>query len=114
MAGDITNEKNEKSVARVDEDSAGEEAVPRPTLCTAEGIQAWMAAKIADALQVKPGSVDVHLPFTSYGLDSIVVFTLTGDLAEWLGCDLPATLLWEYPTIEALARHLAERALIAP
>jgi acyl carrier protein len=73
-----------------------------------EVIQSWMVARLAEAVQVNPDDLDFQVPFTSYGLESIVVFSLTGDLAEWLGRDLPATLLWEYPTIELLAAHLNE------
>ena len=29
--------------------------------------------------------------------------SFAGDLEEWLGRDLPATLLWDYPTLAALA-----------
>jgi thioesterase domain-containing protein/acyl carrier protein len=75
---------------------------------TAETIQAWMVARLAAEMQVPESEIDIELPFTDYGLESITVFTLTGDLAEWLDRDLTATLLWEYPTVETLARHLAE------
>jgi acyl carrier protein len=66
-----------------------------------------MKEKLAGELQVEPQSIDASQPFTAYGVDSIAVFTMTGDLAEWLDRDLPATLLWEYPTIEELSRHLS-------
>ncbi len=33
---------------------------------------------------------------------------MTGDLEDWLGCELDPTLLYDYPTIDALAWHLAE------
>jgi acyl carrier protein len=70
-------------------------------------IQQWMTQKLADELKVAADTIDINEPLTSFGIDSIAVFTLTGDLAEWLHRDLPATLLWEYPTIEELARYLS-------
>ena len=75
---------------------------------SAADIQAWMVSKLAEAMKVGSSEIDVQLPFIDYGLESIVLFTLTGDLADWLNQDLPATLLWEYPTVETLSRYLAE------
>ncbi len=71
-------------------------------------IQRWMQKTIGDELNVAGESLDPTEPFTSYGLDSIAAFTLTLDLADWLERDLPASLLWEYPTIAELAEFLGE------
>lgn len=73
-----------------------------------ESIQAWMVIRLAEELHVPRAEIDVRKPFLDYGLDSIVAFTLTGELADWLGFDLPATLFWDHPTLEALAQFLAE------
>src|SRR5207249_2733002 len=43
----------------------------------------------------------------SFGLGSLQAVGLAGDLQEWLGRPLSPTLVYEYPTIEALAQHLA-------
>ena len=72
------------------------------------GIQSWLQGHIGDALKVPGETVDPTQPFTSYGLDSIAGYTLTLELAEWLERDLPASLLWEYPTIVELAQFLSE------
>jgi acyl carrier protein len=81
---------------------------PQTKRHTAEEIRNWIKTKLAAELQVEPVVIDVTQPFTSFGIDSIAIFTLTGDLAEWLGRDLRATLLWEFPNIESLAEHLAQ------
>jgi acyl carrier protein len=75
---------------------------------TAETIQAWMILRLSEAIGVKPHQIDPQLPFVSFGLDSLTAFNLTGDLADWLSRDLPATLLWDYPTIASLSHHLAQ------
>lgn len=72
-------------------------------------IQRWMQETIGEALNVAGESLDPTAPFTSYGLDSIAAFTLTLELAEWLERDLPASLLWEYPTIAEMAQHLGKK-----
>ena len=42
------------------------------------------------------------LPFLQLGLDSLMAVELRNALAEALGRTLPATLLFKYPTLEAL------------
>lgn len=69
-------------------------------------VREWMVSNLSKALGVGPEHINPQLPFTSLGLDSLTAFTLTGDLAYWLGQSLPATLFWEYPTIDSLADHL--------
>src|SRR5439155_6815310 len=46
-------------------------------------------------------------PIANYGLHSADMVGLVGDLERWLGRTLPATLAWEYPTVEALAEYLS-------
>lgn len=75
---------------------------------SAAEIQNWIVSRLSAELKVAPEAIDVRQPFTSFGVDSIAIFTLTGDLAEWLERDLRATLLWEFPNIEELSQHLAE------
>ncbi|HEY0301868.1 MAG TPA: AMP-binding protein, partial [Rhizomicrobium sp.] len=70
-------------------------------------IQAWIVERLAAMLEMAPAEVDCHAPFSVFGLDSMKAVALSGDLETWLGRALPATLLWDYPTIDALSRHLA-------
>jgi acyl carrier protein len=74
---------------------------------TAIEIQAWIASYLAELLEVDAEEVDISLPFDRYGLDSSVAIGLTGDLEDWLGTRLDPTLLYDYPTVAALAKHLA-------
>jgi len=78
------------------------------TVPAAEDIQRWIATKVAKELQVNTEGVDVNLRFSELGLDSTALFTVTGDLSEWLDRDLEAELFWKYPTILAVAEHLAK------
>ena len=71
-------------------------------------IQAGRVSYMAELLEIDPDEVNVTIPFDRYGLDSSVAVGLTGDLEEWLGRKLDPTLLYDYPTIEALAQHLVE------
>jgi thioesterase domain-containing protein/acyl carrier protein len=71
-------------------------------------VQEWLVVNIATACQVPADEIDVQLPLTSLGLESLTLFTLAGELASWLDRDIPTTLLWEYPTIADIAEHLGQ------
>src|ERR1039457_4186353 len=74
----------------------------------AEVIQAWLVSKLSERLGIESREIDIREPFASYGLGSTEAVSLTGELADWLGRKLSPALVYEYSTIEALARHLAE------
>jgi acyl carrier protein len=75
---------------------------------TAAAIQTWIVSYLAEMLEIEPDEVDVTIPFDQYGLDSAVAVGMTGDMEDWLERKLDPTLLYDYPTIEALSQHLAE------
>ena len=77
---------------------------------TAAAIEVWLVTHIAELLEIDPQEVDVRQPFTYYGLSSADGVILAGDLEDWLGRSLPATLAWDYPTIESVALYLAGEA----
>jgi hypothetical protein len=37
---------------------------------------------------------------------------LTGELSDWLGIDVPATIVWEYPTVELVTRQIVEHCAL--
>ncbi|MFE7608621.1 SDR family NAD(P)-dependent oxidoreductase [Streptomyces celluloflavus] len=69
-------------------------------------IEEWLTRELADRSGLPAAEVDTTRPLAGYGLQSVAMVSLLGELEQWLGRDLPATVLWEYPTIEALARFL--------
>ncbi len=77
-------------------------------MLTSREIQDWLIAHIAELLNVAPGTVDIREPFASYGLSSLDLVSLSGDLEEALGRRLSPTLAYDYPNILTLARYLAE------
>lgn len=72
-----------------------------------EAIQNWLQLYIAESIQVEVEEVDITLPFSYYGLDSVAALGFAGELEIWLGRELPQTLTWDYPNIELLSAFLA-------
>ncbi len=75
---------------------------------TAAEVERWLVHRIAQMVQLDPDDIDVRIPFEHYGLDSRSVTSMAGELEESLGFELPATLLWDYPTIAEAAAYLAD------
>ncbi|WP_245950622.1 acyl carrier protein [Saccharothrix carnea] len=70
-------------------------------------IEDWLIARIASLQGIDPAQVEVDESFIANGLSSTSSVALIGDLGKALGVPLPETLTWEYPTIAALAEHVA-------
>ncbi|WP_414544478.1 acyl-CoA-binding protein [Nostoc sp. CCY0012] len=74
----------------------------------AADIQAWLIAYLSELLEMQPNEIELKIPFQRYGLSSAEGTVLIGDLEAWVGYQLVPTLVYEYPTIEALSEHIAE------
>jgi acyl carrier protein len=74
---------------------------------TEEAIRSWLVERLAGHFEIAPEEIDVRETFSNYGLDSRTAVGLSGELERWLGRSLSPTLVWDYPTIELVARHLA-------
>lgn len=55
--------------------------------------------------------LDPHQPLQELGLDSLLSIELRNSLSACLGVSLPATLLFNYPTLSALADYIAREFL---
>src|SRR2546423_13861907 len=75
---------------------------------TEEAIRTWLVENIASVVNMDPGQIDVHQTFDNYGLDSLQAVSLSGDLENWLSTEISPTVVWDYPTVEQLARYLSE------
>lgn len=69
---------------------------------TSEEIEGWLCERVAAVIKIKAENVSSSVTFAAYGLDSLAIVTLAGDLEEWLGAPLDPTVFWEYPTIKDL------------
>jgi 8-amino-7-oxononanoate synthase len=74
---------------------------------TADEIQAWLIARIIRALDRPSADVRADTELTRLGLESIVAVRISGELETLLGRPVDPMLLWDYPTVAAVATHLA-------
>jgi acyl carrier protein len=65
---------------------------------------------LARTLALPDHTIGPEMTFARLGLDSANSVFLIVELEDWLGLELTPDLLFEYPTIGELARHLATRA----
>lgn len=70
-------------------------------------IQDWIVAYLADLLETDADDIDITIPFDRYGLDSSAAVGLTGDLEDWLGIEIDPTIMYDYPTVEALSQYIS-------
>jgi acyl carrier protein len=82
-------------------------SVSTQTSPTADVIQGWIIDFVAKVLEIEPAQVDTKAAFDQYGLDSATAISLICYLEDQLGHELNPTLLYDLPSIEALAQRLA-------
>ena len=72
-------------------------------------LKSWLIDWLAKEFEMDPRTIDPAQTFLSHGVDSVQAMSMVGDLEARFSRRLPPTLAWDYPTIDALAEHLAER-----
>lgn len=77
-----------------------------------EEIKAWLVAYVAKVLKIEPDEVNCTLPFERYALGSADSAILIGEMGAWLERNLPTTVLYNYPNIDLLAKHLASSSKV--
>ncbi|MGW0932766.1 SDR family NAD(P)-dependent oxidoreductase [Streptomyces sp. NPDC002644] len=85
--------------------NSGEEQAP-----TAEDVVAFLRTTVAGLLDVVPESVAADRPLRDLGLDSARTLSLAAALADRLGRPVPSWVMWQHPTITAVAAHVTGSA----
>jgi acyl carrier protein len=75
-----------------------------------EEIEAMLAAHVAHRIGNSPNEIDRARRFDHLGLDSADAVVLMGELEDFVGRPLSAALPYTFPTIEQLARQVADDA----
>jgi acyl carrier protein len=81
--------------------------VAEHTVLDEQAIARWLVGHLSGKLDMAPEQVDPAMTFAEQGVDSMMAIVMSGDLAEWSGRNIDPTVLYEYPTIAALAKYVS-------
>jgi acyl carrier protein len=77
------------------------------TSMTIDDVRAILIDAVAAEASIQPADVVTDRPFTAYGLDSMAALAVGIEIEDSCGLsDLPVSLLWDYPTVDALTEAL--------
>jgi acyl transferase domain-containing protein/acyl carrier protein len=72
-------------------------------------IESHLCAELSRVLRLPASRMDKNKRLGAMGLDSLMAVTFVRRLSSGFGIPIPATVAFNYPTISALATHLASR-----
>ncbi|OLT69302.1 phosphopantetheine-binding protein [Moorena producens 3L] len=72
---------------------------------TVDEVQEWLISYLSQLLDLEIEEISTSTSFNRYGLDSSASISLTSDFGDWLSKEIDPTILYSYPTIEAMAEH---------
>lgn len=72
-------------------------------------IQAWIIDTLVRELNVDAATLDPDKRLTNYGVDSLQMISLIGQLEAWLGCRFASNPLERYSSISALSQFIADQ-----
>ncbi|MEU9481740.1 SDR family NAD(P)-dependent oxidoreductase [Streptomyces sp. NPDC048191] len=75
-------------------------------MTTTAGVRSWLVSAVAEAAGIDRTSVDQDRPLAEFGLGSRQLVALAAGLTAHAGVRLEPALLFEHPTIDAIARAL--------
>ena len=103
---------------RKSESSTPEESAFLKQLATVTNSERWhllrehLRSQLAKVLGLdSPEAIDLQLGFVELGMDSLMAVELRNCLENSLGCSIPSTLAFDYPTVEALVDYLGQELL---
>ncbi|MFD0416962.1 aminotransferase class I/II-fold pyridoxal phosphate-dependent enzyme [Streptomyces sp. NPDC127108] len=71
-----------------------------------DSVEAWLTARVAERLGLAATAVDPSRPLASLGLDSKQAVAVLAELSARTGREIPASVVFDHPTIRAIAAHL--------
>ncbi|MFD6400246.1 acyl carrier protein [Nocardia sp. NPDC060249] len=75
--------------------------------------QDWLIERVADYTERAPHQVDPTIPLAELGMDSVSAVALCGEIEDRWMLDIDPTLVFEYPTIAAIATYLTAEVAVA-
>ncbi|TDC40394.1 SDR family NAD(P)-dependent oxidoreductase [Micromonospora sp. 15K316] len=68
-----------------------------------------ISEQVADETRLPTTDIDPHRPLSEMGLDSVMTTRIRAALEQEFQLALPATLLWDQPTVSSIAEYIATR-----
>jgi NADPH:quinone reductase-like Zn-dependent oxidoreductase/acyl carrier protein len=102
-------QQSDRNVAGIRE--ALEQAQPGRQRCAL--LEGWLRDQVAQVLRMAPARVELTKPFRTMGLDSLMGLELRNRLESGAAISLPATAIWNHPTVAQLAPQVAIRMGVA-
>jgi myxalamid-type polyketide synthase MxaE and MxaD len=73
-------------------------------------LESYLRDQVGQVLRLDPARIDTQTALATLGFDSLMGLELRNRLEAGLSITLPATLIWNYPTIAVLVPHLAAKS----
>ncbi len=74
-------------------------------MTTAE-IRLWLQQELAGLMEIAPSDLPFDIALTKLGVDSLVAVRLAGVIGERFAIVVEPTVMFDYPSIDALAAYL--------
>jgi long-chain acyl-CoA synthetase len=100
MLKEILREQSQANAPEIGESSPPAQALSR------EAIQHWIVEWLCQKLALDPETIEINRPLVDYGWKSLMAVNFALDLSRWSGRSISPLITWNFPTIDALARHL--------
>ena len=68
----------------------------------------WLIYLIAEIMHIPVDEIEADIPFSDYGIDSLITLELIQPMNAKVGY-VPATVLFEYPTLNQLADYFTNQ-----
>jgi acyl transferase domain-containing protein/acyl carrier protein len=104
LAGEVSSSSEEKELV------ADNEFIK--LIASAEGgdkktiVEDFLREEVAGCLQILKEQINTDHSFASLGVDSLMAITLRDHIQKKLGHELPAMVIFSYPTINGLSEHI--------
>jgi len=109
----LTTNTIQKGVPTTEASRALQKALKQLAPSQYEGtIYSYVIKEVRAVLEFEPEQeIDVQLGFLDMGMDSLLAVSLQKRLEQTCGLKLSATLIFDYPTLQALTKYLANELL---
>lgn len=110
FTGEIPKSSTGKPLKRVLRERAGSSVLNfgRERIMSREEVERWIHSWLRQNLDYAESlDFDPRTAFADLGMDSILSVRLAKELGDWSGCKVEDSAAWSFPSIEAMARHIA-------